>query len=741
MSANATQLSSQMMSDAKFFMGYSRWSDEHGRYETWEESVKRVMDMHRAKYAHCMTPQLAELIDEAEEAYAEKLVLGSQRALQFGGPQIFAHEARLYNCSFSYVDRPRFFQETMYLLLTGCGVGFSAQKHHVAKLPEVARVSEQTKIFTIPDSIEGWADAFGVLLSSYFVKDQPFPEYEGYKVVFDYTKIRPRGAFISGGFKAPGPDGLARSLEKCRELMERLVSTEIQTQITPIYAYDFVMHMADAVLSGGIRRAATICIFSKDDEQMMNAKTGNWFIDNPQRARSNNSVMVVRDQITREEWSEIMKSVRDFGEPGFIFAEDSEFGFNPCVEIGLRAYTEDGRSGFQFCNLTEISGGACVDRLSFLRACRASAILGTLQAGYTNFTYLTPESREITEREALLGCSITGWMTNPTVLFDTDNMVDGSELVRNTNEMMAELIGIRPAARTTTVKPSGNASVLLRCASGIHGDHAPRYMRRVFMSDQDAVTQKIMATNPKMVEKAISSANPHDVVVSFPIEASEDSIFKRDLYGVKQLEYVRRAQQYWVNGGTNLEHCIDQRLRHNVSNTISVDNWEEVEEYIYENRAHFAGISLLSSTGDRDYVQAPFCEVLTAEQLVEQYGSGAILASGLIVDGAHAFGNNLWLACDTALGRGLVLNEEGSEDLLKRDWVRRAHKFAKRYFDGDLTKMTYCLKDCSNLHSWESIVGNLRYVEFAEELDQQKYTEVDSMGAQGCSGGACELTF
>jgi len=745
---------SQMMADSKFYMGYSRWDETLeradgtlGRYETWPESVARVMNMHRQRYADVMTPELEELISFAQNAYSNKLVLGSQRALQFGGDQIFAHNGRLYNCSFSYLDRAEFFQQCMYLLLCGCGVGFSVQKHHIAKLAPLAAPNKYTaKVFTVPDSIEGWADAFGVLFSSYSTDGGTFPEYKGQTVYFDVSQIRPKGAFISGGFKAPGPDGLVRSLEKCRELLNRVTANldpGEDTPLRPIDAYDYVMHMADAVLSGGIRRAATICLFSKDDQDMMTAKTGNWFKTNPQRGRSNNSALIVRDDLTREEWAEIMKPVRAFGEPGFIFAEDTECGFNPCVEIGLRGYTEDGRSGFQMCNLTEINGGYATTREKFLEACRASAILGTLQAGYTDFGYLGEASKEITDREALLGCSITGWMANPNVLFNETNMVDGANLIRATNKHVAALIGINAAARTTAVKPSGNASVLLQCPSGIHGDHAKRFFRNVQMNKQDAVTQLMQVTNPKMCEDSVWSPNGTDVVVSFPIDTSEftNAIYKADLLGVKQLEFVKKAQQFWVEAGTNVDLCVNPKLRHNVSNTISVDNWDEVEQYIFDNRYFFAGISLLGAAGDRDYPQAPFTEVLTAEQIVEMYGPAAIFASGLIVDGMHAFNDNLWAACSTALGIGEELDEEDSKDLTKRDWVRRFKKFAKNYFAGDLTKASYCLKDAYNLHKWEGIQRSIKIVDFVNELKNQQYTEVDGMGAQGCSGGACEINF
>lgn len=740
----ATQAAAKaMLSESKFAMGYSRWDDNLERYERWEESVARVMDMHRKKYASRMTPELAAAIDFAQEAYTNKAVLGSQRALQFGGEQIFRHESRLYNCSAAYCDRPRFFQEAMYLLLCGCGVGFSVQQQHVAKLPALTAVDGQrSMVYTVPDSIEGWSDAFGVLLSSYFVGGGEFPAYAGATVHFNVSEIRPRGAMISGGFKAPGPDGLVRSLEMCRKLLESVTHGTVgEVTMRPIIAYDFVMHMADAVLSGGIRRAACIALFGKDDEEMLQAKTGSWYIDNPQRGRSNNSVILVRDQLTRDEWAMIMRRTKEFGEPGFIFSDDLEALYNPCVEIGLYGKTDDGRSGFQKCNLVEVSGAYCDNSAKLMQAARAGAILGTLQAGYTNFTYLDQASIDITEKEALLGVSITGWMTNPQVLFDRDNMRDAAHLIKDTNRWMAELLGISPAARCTTVKPSGNASVLLGCASGIHGDHSPRYFRNVQMNTHDAVTGLITKINPKMVEDSAWSQNKTDVVVSFPIVANETSIFKSDLLGRKQLEYVKLAQEVWVNEGRNAEHCVQPWLSHNISNTITVDDWAEVEQYIFDNRQYFAGISLMAASGDKAYVQAPFTEVFTSQQLLEQYGVGVVFASGLVVDACHAFNGNLWTACDTVLGFGLTLDETDSKDLTKRDVVRRAKKFAKTYFGGDYAKMTFCLKDVFNLHKWESITRDFTPIDFVSELDQQTYTEVDTMAAIGCNGGACEVTF
>lgn len=738
MTQTFTQTAQSMLSQSKFFMGYSRWIESKERYETYEESVRRVMDMHRQKYAHVMTEALAEKINFAEQMYKQKRVLGAQRALQFGGEQIFKHESRLYNCSSSHVDRPDFFQGAMYLLLSGCGVGFSVQKHHIAELPDLHERTTEAKTFIIPDSIEGWSDAFGVLLSSYFNGGGTFPEYEGKQVHFDFSQIRPRGAFISGGFKAPGPSGLRDALIKCESIMEKAVAKGSRFQSIDIY--DFIMHMADAVLSGGVRRSATICLFSKDDQDMLKAKTGNWWVTNPQRGRSNNSAVLLRSELEWGEWLEIMESVKQFGEPGFILTDSLEFAYNPCVEIGMLPRTVDKRSGFQMCNLSEINGALCETRDDLMDAARAGAILGTLQAGYTNFTYLQDATEEIVEREALIGVSITGWMNQPDVLFDKDNMEDGALLVKETNKEMANLLGINPAARTTCVKPSGNASVLLNTASGIHGEHSPMYFRHVQMKDNEAVCELLQETNPAMVENMLMGT-PEDRTVAFPVKPPETSIYKDDLLGTKQLDYVKLAQQHWVEAGTNLDACVDKRLRHNVSNTITVDDWDEVTEYIFNNRDHFAGISLLSAFGDRAYPQAPFTEVHSLEAITAMYGSPALLASGLIVDGLYAFNDNLWLACDTANGWGLDLHPTHRQDLMKRDWIRRARNFADNYFDGDVMNMTCCLKDVFNFHKWKSLELQLEDVHFAEALGEQDYTDVSEMGAQACSGGACEINF
>ena len=727
------------LSETKFYDGYSRFKDEENNYETWDEAVDRVLSMHENTYSNKLN-KLQSYIEEARVAYKEKRVLGAQRALQFGGDQLMKHQMRMYNCTSSYADRPEFFGEYFYILLCGAGAGFSVQNHHVAKLPKIQQRTKQAKGYIVEDSIEGWASALDVLMSSYFVGGGKHPDYEGRRVFFDLSQIRPKGAKISGGFKAPGPEGLRRTLDKIEHMLQGLVmDAKEPIDMRPITVYDVCMHSADAVLSGGVRRSATICLFSPEDEEMMTAKTGNWFMDNPQRGRSNNSAVIVRDEATPETFKKIMESVKSFGEPGFYFTTSKEHTTNPCVEIGMFPQYK-GKSGWQGCNLTEINGGMCTSEESFLQACRAAAILGTMQAGYTDFKFISDTSKKIFDREALLGVSITGWMNNPNILFDEKILKKGANIVKKVNKEVAAIIGINPAARTTCVKPSGNASVLLQTASGIHAEHSPMYIRNIQMNKESEITQAIAKSNPFMVEESVWSAGGTDVVVSFPIVPKKGSMFKDDLYGVKHLELVKKAQKYWVVAGTNEDLCADKGIHHNVSNTIIVDDWDEVEKYVYKNRYSFSGISFLSPTGDKDYNQAPNTQVIDAEQMVAKYDQGAIFASGMVVDALKVY-DNLWTACSTAMGMGEDLSVESSENSAKKDWVRRFERFAQNYLDGDMKKTEYCLKDAYLLHKWEKIQSNLKQVEWENDLTEKVYTDVDTLAAAACAGGACEIDF
>jgi ribonucleoside-diphosphate reductase alpha chain len=735
---------------------YARWNPAIGRRETFAEAADRVMVMHEKKYGHL--PIQAE-IEYARAAMKDRLVLGSQRALQFGGKPIEDKNARLYNCTVSYCDRSRFFQEALWLLLCGCGVGFSVQRHHVAKLPGITRPSGDKVTFVIEDSIEGWSDALGALMSSYFAEEQPFPEYAGKVVKFDFSKVRPLGSRLSSGIgKAPGPGPLKRSLEHIRVVLEnRLAQAGNKCSLPTIDCYDIVMHASDAVLAGGVRRSATICICSVDDDEMVKAKTGDWFVKNPQRGRSNNSVLLLRDSTSYETFSAIMESVKEFGEPGFVWADSTEIMYNPCVEIGMYPVDEaSGQTGWAFCNLCEINMKACVTPEIFERACRAASILGTLQAGYTSFDYLGDATERIVRREALLGCSMTGMMDNPKIAFDTGLQRQMAQLILEVNAEFAKKLGINPAARATCVKPAGTTSCILGTASGIHAHHAKRYFRRVQANKGEIPFQFFQAHNPRAVEESVWNPNGTDMVITFCIEVPENARTINDMGAVDLLKHVKMTQENWVTFGKRVDRCAQSWLRHNVSNTITVcdDEWGEVIRFIYDNRDAFAGVSLLPQGGDLDYPQAPFCAVWTHAELVKEYGVGSLFASGLIVDGLHAFTDDLWAACDCALGRGksleLPVMEPGAEQdlealqekikklLAQKDWVRRAHKFAKNYFGGDLRRMTYCLKRVHNCKLWEDLQREYIPVDYTlmiETMDNTGRVELDP----ACAGGKCTI--
>lgn len=1093
------------LQDYVFTSKYANYLPHLKRRETWEEAVERVKQMHLRKY-----PYAKDLIDEAFQYYFARKVLGSQRAMQFGGTPIERVNTRIYNCAYSHCDRPRFFQEAFHNLLAGCGVGFSVQSHHIACLPELTERSGKSTIFCAPDSIEGWADSIGVLIESYMV---PSSLFYGRPVGFDLSLIRPKGSPISSGSgKAPGPEPLREALSKIDSILHNAQSRKLR----PIECYDIVMHASNAVLSGGVRRSATLCMFSPDDEEMLNAKTGDWVYSNPQRGRSNNSAVLVRGETTREQFARIMKSTREFGEPGFIWTPNREVGYNPCVsgdtriatsfgliraddlekdhfydidifvddrvgkdslkkenlgtsvktssrvhmtkkdaevfeiktehgislkatsyhkfpvfgceerktlselaigdklliqsgktclgigpgtfgdgfilggvvgngyvslkegeytvgydiweydfdqlelirdmifnmgfsqnkpnwsdqktanvakkrisvvairnrfkqlgidnlldiknrvpecvwrgnsefvkgylnglffsdgsaqysedgrgkkatvslrlnqsnlelledvqqlllmfgvvskiykrrdsgkrslpdgkggkkdyfcktnydliinrpncitylreigligrkgdllrksleqrgedcnkperfitkivsieskgredvyclhepetnsfiangiatgncvEISMTGKTIDGRSGWQFCNLSTINGSLIEKPEDFMGACWAASVIGTLQAGYTDFPYLGSASEEITRREALLGVSITGIMESPEILFDPEIQRAGAEVVKSTNQIVAKVIGINQAARTTCVKPEGSSSAMLGTSSGIHPSHAKRYFRRVQANDNESVAQFYRSNNPEFVDRSVWSQTGTDLSLVFMAESKEGAILRGQIGAIDFLQKVKLTQNNWVEYGTNADLCFDPTIRHNVSNTVNVkpEEWDDVEDFIFNNQSHFAGISLLGSKGELDFNQAAFCEVLTSGEVVDKYGDGAILASGLIVDGLHAFGD-LWVACDAV--NGVVKIGQEAET----SWVERAKKFANNFFEGDIQKMLYCLKEVNNFHKWcrlQSLRKPVDYTQMKEESNETNF-----MAEPACAGGACDL--
>jgi ribonucleoside-diphosphate reductase alpha chain len=586
---------------------YARFLPEFGRRETYAEAVGRVRDMHLRQF-----PAAEEDIRWAFEQVIDKRCLPSMRSMQFGGKAIETNHARMYNCTFGICDRPEFFAEGLFLLLCGTGVGFSVEFEHVEKLPALAAsVDEGTVVhFNIPDTIEGWADAMQALMDSYI---------NGYLVEFNYSQIRPRGAQLStSGGRAPGHVPLRRALERARVILDSAVGRKLK----PIEAYDIMMHAADAVIAGGVRRSATICLFSADDGEMMNAKRGNWFETNPQRGRSNNSVKLIRNETSKAQFLRIFQKQKEWGEPGFYFANDLSHGCNPCCEIGLNPHLEvtdsEGNvtveSGWQFCNLTEINGAKLLSEEDFRIAVRAATIIGSLQAAYTTFPYLGETTEKLCRREALLGVSITGMMDSPAITLDPVLQRKMAKYAIEVNREITLKIGSEPAARLTCVKPAGSTSLLLGTASGIHPRHARRYFRRAQANKTDPVYKHFNEINPHMCNESVWSANKTDDVITFCVEAPEEAILRSEMSAMDLLKHVHSTQQNWVVPGTARPE-LNPGLYHNVSNTLTVrdDEWDAVSDYIWENRADFTGISMLAASGDKMYQQAPHEEVLTAQ--------------------------------------------------------------------------------------------------------------------------------
>ncbi len=640
---------------------YARYRPELGRRETYLEAVDRVAQMHRDNFAaklerrtpetlpahlsHLVEPtdryrigewllgqSLETLIDRAFEAVRNRRVLPSMRSLQFGGNAILKNHSRMFNCSYSAIDRVEFFKEYFFLLLSGTGCGFSVQKQHVARLPALPVRGRDLDLavvhHTVGDTIEGWSDALHALFQSH---------YDNTKVEFNFSQIRPRGAALkTSGGKAPGHLPLKQALLET----DRILSSASGRKLRPIEVYDICMHIARSVLSGGIRRSATICLFSDDDEEMMTAKTGDWFSKNPQRSASNNSAIILRSSNDEATFRKLFQAQKEFGEPGFYFTNDLEFGCNPCCEIGLhpvaqgpfseadtkhlRALGYQGElnadtrlSGWQMCNLTTINGAITTNEELFFDACIQAAVVGTLQAAYTKMPYLGPVSRFLNERDALLGVSICGLMDNPEILFNPSTLERGAHLVQLTNKLVAELVGILPAARLTCVKPEGTASLLLGAGSGIHPHHARRYFRRVQANRKEPIYQHFHAANPHMTEASVYNPDADDVI-TFPVEAPAEAILRDDINALEFLEFVKLVQKHWVQAGT-ADESRSPGLHHNVSNTCTVrpDEWANVSAFIWNNRAYFTGISLLSHDGDKRYAQAPREAVSTEDDVAK----------------------------------------------------------------------------------------------------------------------------
>jgi ribonucleoside-triphosphate reductase (thioredoxin) len=572
-----------ILSDITTYMKYAKYLPEENRRETFEEMVTRNKQMHIKKF-----PELKNEINEAYTFVSAKKVLPSMRSMQFAGKPIEVNPARINNCSYMPVDDYRAFSEAMFLLLAGCGVGYSIQRHHVEQLPEIVHPNNaRTRRFLIGDSIEGWADSIKALVRSYY--------FGGSKIRFDYSDIRSKGTLlVTSGGKAPGPQPLRECLVKLEGILE---AKEVGTRLTTVEVHDIMCHIADAVLAGGIRRAAMIALFSADDEEMLGAKAGNWWESNPQRGRANNSVLVMRHRVDKEFFMDLLARTEasKAGEPGISLSNDKEMGFNPCHEISLKNNT--------FCNLVEINASDIENQEELNARARAGAFIATLQASYTDFHYLRGCWQRNTERDALIGVSMTG-IASGAVLGEEISMKQAAQVVKDENSRVAELIGIRPAARTTAVKPAGTTSLVLGTSSGIHAWHAPYYIRRIRVGKNEAIYHHLAVHHPELVEDEFF--RPHDTaVISIPQRAPEGAII-RDESAYRFLERVKKVSQEWVSEG----HRRGSN-KNNVSATVSVrDNeWGDLSEWMWKNRDHYTGLSLLPyDDAAHTYKQAPFEE-------------------------------------------------------------------------------------------------------------------------------------
>mgnify|MGYP000489177764 FL=1 len=572
----------KILSDITVHMKYAKYIPELNRRETWEELVTRNKEMHQKRY-----PDLYNEIEENYRYVYKKKVLPSMRSLQFSGKPIEISPNRLYNCSYLPIDHVDSFSECMFLLLSGCGVGYSVQKHHIKELPEVTKPFEKrTRRFVIGDSIEGWSDAIKVLIKSYLGSKRSS------KVKFDYSDIRPKGArLVTSGGKAPGPQPLKECLLKIKGILD---AKDDGTMLTTLEVHDIVCHIADAVLAGGIRRAALISLFSAYDEEMISCKSGSWWEHNPQRGRANNSAVLIRHKITKEFFTQLWKRIElsGSGEPGIYFNNDKDWGTNPCCEIALRP--------FQFCNLCEVNVSNVEGQDDFNNRVKAAAFIGTLQAGYTEFHYLREIWQETTEKDALIGVSMTG-IGSAAVL--QQDMQEGANIVKAENARVSKLIGINRAARTTCVKPAGTTSLVLGTSSGIHAWHNDYYIRRLRVGKNEAIYKYLVKNHSELVEDEYF--RPHDTaVIEIPQSAPKGSILRTES-AFDLLERVKRVANEWVTPG----HKTGSNT-HNVSATISLkkEDWDKAGEWMWKNRDCYNGLSVLPYDGGT-YTQAPFEDI------------------------------------------------------------------------------------------------------------------------------------
>jgi ribonucleoside-triphosphate reductase len=579
-----TDLGLEALSKITIFSKYAKHIPGEQRRESWNEIVDRYQNMLVNKY-----PKLKDAIEATVEFIRDKKVLPSMRAMQFAGPAMEVNNARGYNCAYLPIDSLYAFSETMFLLLGGSGVGYSVQKHHVAQLPAIIKQETyKQRTYLIEDSIMGWADAVKMLMKFYFEG--------GFKPKFDFRAIRKKGSrLITAGGKAPGPEPLKICLAHVDAIMERKNDGE---QLTPLECHDILCHIANSVLSGGIRRSAIISLFSHDDEEMITCKYGNWWETNEQRGRANNSAVLVRGEIFAKEFDALWKRIEasGSGEPGIYWTNDKEWGTNPCCEIGLRP--------FQFCNLCEVNVSNLVSQEDLNNRVVAAAFFGTLQAGFTDFHYLRPIWSETTQRDALLGIGMTGIGSGEVLKYD---LTAAAKIAKMVNSTISAKIGINEASRVTCIKPSGTTSCVLGTASGIHAWHAPYYLRTMRFNKAEDIASYLMVNHPELCEDDV--LRPHDTLcVRIPVKAPDNAILRTET-ALDTLERVKKFSQEWIKPGH-----ITGANTHNVSATISIkeNEWPTVGQWMWENKDVYNGLSVLPYFGG-SYQQAPFSDITEEE--------------------------------------------------------------------------------------------------------------------------------
>jgi ribonucleoside-diphosphate reductase alpha chain len=578
------EVSSQILSDITVYSKYARYLPEKQRREVWSEIVDRNKAMHIQKF-----PKLKDEIENVYRFVYERKVLPSMRSLQFAGKPIQLNPARMFNCSYLPMDDVEAFGEVMFLLLSGVGVGYSVQRSHVEKLPEIIPPIK-AKRYLIGDSIEGWSDAVKVLVKSYFT-GKPRPD-------FDFSDIRPKGArLITSGGKAPGPEPLKDCLHNVGKILDRKKRGE---KLTPLEVHEINCYIADAVLAGGIRRSAMIALFSLTDQDMLTCKFNHWYETKPHLGRANNSAVLLRHRVKKEDFMQLWEKIKHSGsgEPGFFMTNDKDLGTNPCGEVSLRPC--------QFCNLVEVNVSNVVDQQDLNERVRAAAFIATLQASYTNFHYLRDIWKETTEKEALIGVGMTGIASGKVLELD---MEEAAELVKETNAVVAKKIGINKAARCTVVKPAGTTSLVLGTSSGIHAWYDKYYLRRMRVGKNEAIYSYLKNNHPELVEDDFF--RPHiQAIVTVPVKAPDGAITRTES-AIDLLNRVSLVYRKWIKPG----HRRGSNFN-NVSVTVSVKQheWDEVGEWLWEHRDEYTAISVLPAEEyNHTYIQLPFQSITKSE--------------------------------------------------------------------------------------------------------------------------------